>query len=144
MTCLGAPDTLDDFDKKTFGMFFTTMPFILPCGSCGQHFYEVLQVDPVENALTSQKSLFEWSVRVHNTVNRRLQKPEVSLDDALRHWSKIALGEQSPSPMSVKRVEEAPKREPQQLLEMVVMLIIGFSLGGGLGFMYSNRVAAPR
>lgn len=148
LTCLGAPDILDDFDKKAYGAFFSTMPFTLPCGSCGQHFYEVLQVDPIDMALTSKYTLFEWSVRAHNMVNRRLNKPEVSLDDAIRHWSKVALGEY-PFPQVGSAGTAAPlkpatpstrDRDPQQMMEMVVMLIIGVLMGGGLGYMYSKRV----
>jgi hypothetical protein len=47
--------------------------------SCRQHFEQVL----VENPIPEAGDFFKWSVDVHNIVNKRLGKPEVSYEDAL-------------------------------------------------------------
>jgi hypothetical protein len=41
---------------------------------------------PIEQYVGSQASLFEWSVHIHNAVNRMLEKPEVSLETAKAIW----------------------------------------------------------
>lgn len=53
--------------------------YIIPCLSCRQHFEQVL----VENPIPESDDFFKWSVDVHNIVNKRLGKPEVSYEDAL-------------------------------------------------------------
>lgn len=34
----------------------------------------------------SREEFFAWSVEYHNAVNRKLRKPEISLDEALAIW----------------------------------------------------------
>ena len=138
IACMGAPDVFDEFDKQAYANFINTLPFVLPCGSCGKHFYETLQVEPVEPSLTTKYSLFEWSVKVHNIVNRRLGKPEKTLDESLTYWSKVCLGEISTCPPA--QAGKTGQNNPKAWLEMIAILIIGFSVGGGLGYMYSKRM----
>lgn len=33
------------------------------------------------------KNYFEWTVKLHNAVNRKLNKPEITLEDAIKRWS---------------------------------------------------------
>jgi hypothetical protein len=142
ITCLGAPDVFDDFDKQAYANFINTLPFVLPCGSCGKHFYETLQMEPVEPVLTTKYALFEWSVKVHNIVNQRLGKPEKTLDESLTYWSKVCLGEIATCPPATIRPQNKKSAEgnPKAWLEMVAILIIGFSVGGGLGYVYGKRL----
>ena len=37
---------------------------------------------PLQPAMVSNQALFEWSVKLHNEVNRRLGKPDVSIQKA--------------------------------------------------------------
>lgn len=53
--------------------------YIIPCLSCRQHFEKVLEENPVPEA----GDYFKWSVDVHNIVNVRLGKPEISYENAL-------------------------------------------------------------
>ncbi len=143
ITCLGAPDVFDDFDKQAYANFFNTLPFVLPCGSCGKHFYETLQMEPVEPSLTTKYALFEWSVKVHNIVNKRLGKPEKTLDESLSFWSKVCLGEIATCPPASGMLRPQSPRSndnPKAWLEMLAILIIGFSVGGGLGYIYGKRL----
>ena len=60
----------------------------IPCGDCRHHWLQLLQTSPPD--VRSANALFEWTVLVHNEVNRRLQKPHYSLDDAKQLWSQQA------------------------------------------------------
>lgn len=131
----------DDFDKQAYANFFNTLPFVLPCGSCGKHFYETLQVEPVESALNSKYTLFAWSVRVHNIVNKRLQKQEWTLDQALEHWNRVCTGEPANCPKGLGKVNRE-NSEDKAWLEMVIMMVIGLSVGGGVGFFFAKRLDA--
>ncbi len=142
ITCLGAPEVFDDFDKQAYANFFNTLPFVLPCGSCGKHFFETLQVEPVESALSSKYTLFAWSVRVHNIVNKRLQKPEWTLDQSLEHWNRVCTGEPANCPKGIaKSLHNASNNgDDKAWLEMVVLMVIGLSVGGGAGFLFAKRL----
>ena len=64
----------------------------LPCPSCRRHWQELLQEYPVpetsSTGLDLQQELFEWSVMVHNQVNIRLGKAEMSVPRALKLYTK--------------------------------------------------------
>ena len=73
IACLGCQDA------KVLSDFVEGYKEIIPCLSCREHFEQVLVDNPVPEA----DDLFRWSVDVHNIVNRRLGKPEVSYEAAL-------------------------------------------------------------
>ena len=79
---LGAPDVFDEKQKVVYKAFYSHIPSIIPCASCGEHFIETMNAIPIEPALTGSKALFEWTVDVHNAVNKRLGKPIVSVSEA--------------------------------------------------------------
>jgi hypothetical protein len=56
----------------------------LPCGECTMHWTKLLKELPPD--FSSNDALFEWSVRAHNVVNRRLGKPEISVAEARARW----------------------------------------------------------
>jgi hypothetical protein len=55
------------------------------CGNCRRHWQELLRDNPP--VLTSSETLFGWSVRMHNGVNRALGKPQLPIDAALPLWA---------------------------------------------------------
>ena len=50
----------------------------MPCPQCRQHMQQYLQTHPI----TSETNMFAYSVALHNDVNKRQGKPQVSVDDA--------------------------------------------------------------
>lgn len=73
IACLGCQD------PKALAEFVEGYLYIIPCLSCREHFEQVL----VENPPPEAGDFFKWSVDVHNIVNKRLGKPEVSYEAAL-------------------------------------------------------------
>lgn len=49
--------------------------------SCAKDFAAILQANPIR-----YDDYFAWSVEVHNAVNRKLGKPELSVEDASAIW----------------------------------------------------------
>jgi hypothetical protein len=77
------PDKPTEDDRARAIQFFSIVPFFLPCGACGMHFVETLREHPLTDAvLVSRDSLSRWLNGVHNHVNRRLGKREVSYAEA--------------------------------------------------------------
>jgi hypothetical protein len=56
----------------------------LPCGECAAHARNWLKHNPPPD---DPAGLFAWTVQWHNDVNRRLGKPELSVEEATRRWT---------------------------------------------------------
>jgi Erv1 / Alr family len=52
---------------------------VIPCTECQLHFKELIALNPLPKNLDDS---FEWSVYIHNEVNKRIGKPVYSLDQA--------------------------------------------------------------
>jgi len=64
--------------KKQYSQFFLQWEQLIPCEHCRQHYWEIVtQTLPLreEHELASAKQLFEWTVDLHNEVNKSLRKP---------------------------------------------------------------------
>ena len=86
--CVAAtyPSSPTQQDREQMMNFLKLFAWALPCKVCGKHFASLLQD---ENAYDSRnpmydnsKTLFSWVNSAHNNVNRRLNKKEVSLQEA--------------------------------------------------------------
>ena len=79
---LNYPVDPTEIDKKRYSRFFYSLQHTLPCEGCSYNFSEKIKNTPPR--LESRKSLFEWTVDMHNEVNISHGKPKVSYDDALK------------------------------------------------------------
>ena len=73
-------------DPKVLESFAQSYLEVLPCPACRIHFAQVLQDVPFPVNGTREE-IFKWSVVVHNVVNARLDKPQVTFDQALATWT---------------------------------------------------------
>ena len=54
------------------------------CGDCRRHWQKLLTEHPPD--VESNEDLFAWSVAMHNAINRALNKPEMTMDEAKSYW----------------------------------------------------------
>jgi Erv1 / Alr family len=59
---------------------------VIPCPSCAGHFSTLISQSPLPNS-QDPDTLFEWSVEIHNLVNKRIGKKVVTVDEARQHWT---------------------------------------------------------
>ena len=59
-----------------------------PCLKCRKHAMEYSLSNPFREAINDpdETSLFRWVWKFHNSVNKRLDKPEMNFEDALLFW----------------------------------------------------------
>lgn len=69
-------------NKNTERGWLFTYGSKLPCGDCRQFFAQYLQTNPPDFT-----DYFAWTVGLHNAVNLKLKKPEVTLDQARALWA---------------------------------------------------------
>ena len=81
------PEKPSSEDKSAAKNFVESFACILPCVVCKQHFSENIKELPLNVA--SRKDFFEWTVRLHNMVNVKLNKPIWNLDSAFEKYDKI-------------------------------------------------------
>jgi len=56
----------------------------LPCGECRNHTKILLESSPMD--FSNQKGFFESGVKLHNLVNKKLDKTEISIEEATKLW----------------------------------------------------------
>ena len=77
------PKNPTEEDKKQYFVFFYNLQFILPCERCAKHYKDNLLKNPIQSSLENNKTLFKWTVDIHNMVNKDLNKGEITYEEAL-------------------------------------------------------------
>lgn len=83
---LGYPIDASSIDKKNYKNFYINLPNIIPCDECAKHLVNNLNNFSIDNYLESRDKLFEWTVILHNQVNKMLGKKEWNLDIAKKYY----------------------------------------------------------
>ena len=83
---LGFPNQASSIDKKNYKNFYINLPNIIPCEECSKHLIKNLNEYPIDNYLDSRERLFEWTIIIHNEVNKMLGKSIWSLDKATKYY----------------------------------------------------------
>lgn len=78
-------------DERTKAFFVNHMNFIrnnFPCSECKTHINEYMTANPIQPYLRQPDGCFLWAWKFHNTVNRRLGKREVPIEEANKIYKK--------------------------------------------------------
>ena len=76
------PTEDDIFTAKIF--CYLIFPSLIDCPQCEYHYKKYLEKHPPP--LDNKKTIFYWSVDIHNEVNKRLKKPIVDKEIAFRYY----------------------------------------------------------
>jgi hypothetical protein len=70
--------------KKRMTGFIKGIPYMIPCKKCKEHATQYIEdhKDRLDSITSSRKNLFEFFFQFHNVVNKRLNKPEISIEKA--------------------------------------------------------------
>lgn len=81
------PETPNWRQRKDAKELMRIISRLYPCADCAYHFREILDVDPPQVA--SRKEFAQWLCRVHNTVNRSLNKPAFNCNLVEFRWTPL-------------------------------------------------------
>lgn len=84
---LGYPDNPTEDDKLHYKTFYESLGHVLPCQGCATHYKDTVSQFPLTQSLESRDDLLRWTFDIHNLVNARLEKPQLSYEDALRLYT---------------------------------------------------------
>jgi len=66
--------------------FVTGIPASIPCTRCKEDTRNFIQANIMNETFRSREKLFEFSVDLHNYVNRKLNKAEITVKNAKKLW----------------------------------------------------------
>jgi len=70
------------FVQEGMKQLIANLPLLIPCVNCKEHFFSFLKGVDLDCVTSSRENLFSFFVNVHNYINRRFKKREMSLSDA--------------------------------------------------------------
>jgi len=76
-----------------YQQFYEVLTYLLPCEKCRNHLKENLTKNKDLSTIRTKKELFQWTVDLHNAVNKILNKTTWDPEKAYVHWSAVANGE---------------------------------------------------
>jgi len=82
---MGYPEDSPTYQQRTmYALFFNLLGELLPCNLCRDSYKLYIEEDPVEQCLNSRRDLVFWIFKIHNKVNKKLQKKELSLKEFIK------------------------------------------------------------
>jgi len=117
------PERPNDVTKKKYYDFIHNLPLFLPVKEIGNGFSKMLDKYPVTPYLDSQASFVKWMHFIHNKYNVALEKPELSMDEAIIQYYELY------KPKAVKEEEERKRREK---IAFAIIISVVSVLGLGL------------
>ena len=141
---LGYPDNATQIDKTAYYSYFTNLYKVIPCQSCADHLRLLVVQNPITTeALKSNRSLFNWTVNIHNEVNKKLNKPILSDDAAFALYDNTKVVSESvptdkKTQKNQKDVKSASKKQRSintnsfksewRIVALITVLFISFCL----------------
>lgn len=83
--------------KKSAQQFFESLQLLIPCPICREHYKVHLEKYPLLPHLDRRRDLFNWTLLLHNEVNKSLNKPMFTAEETLAYLKR--LGELNRSPI---------------------------------------------
>jgi len=84
---LGYPKNPSSNDKKYYKNFYINLKNVIPCQECSEHYESNLKKYNIDNYLVNREKLFEWTIIIHNDVNRMLGKSEWNINKAYKYYT---------------------------------------------------------
>jgi FAD-linked sulfhydryl oxidase len=71
-------------ESKSLKDFIYLFARLYPCGDCARHFQKILARNPPD--VSSRKGATQWACKVHNIVNKKLEKPQFDCSKVEETW----------------------------------------------------------
>jgi len=75
------PNRPNAVTKKKYYEFIQNLPLFIPVESISGEFSKLIDKYPVTPYLDNRESLIRWTHFIHNKINQKLEKPQISLSE---------------------------------------------------------------
>jgi hypothetical protein len=75
------PKNPNAVNKKKYYEFIQNLPLFIPVESISGEFSKLLNKYPVAPYLDNRESFIQWVHFIHNKINEKLEKPQISLNE---------------------------------------------------------------
>lgn len=75
------PNYPNEVTKKKYYDFIQNLPMFIPIEKIATYFAKLLDEYPVQPYLDNRESFVRWIWFIHNKINQKLEKPQMSLND---------------------------------------------------------------
>ena len=82
------PENPTGEDKENYKMFYDNLKNVLPCQKCAINYKKHLEDIPIDPALVGSRELFQWTIDIHNEVNKELGKRKYSYSEVINKYMK--------------------------------------------------------
>lgn len=69
--------------QVVYKRFFKYLQYLLPCSKCRKHYRYHIRILPFPE---NQSQNASWLIKIHNRVNKSLNKPQLKIKDAIAFW----------------------------------------------------------
>ena len=112
--------------KKKYYEFIQNLPLFIPVESLSGEFSKLIDKYPVTPYLDNRESLIRWTHFIHNKINQKLEKPQISLSEFyIKYYEEY-------KPQNVKMVEYYKMREKAIYCGIIVII------AGGIYYLYDK------
>lgn len=110
------PEEPEEEDKQRAKVFFESLPQWLWCEECRGHFKDLLKEYDIAKLAESRKDLIDLTHELHNKVNQRLKKPEISKQEFYKLYASVdaVLGIAKPRAPPTSQRTLTPLQKQQQ------------------------------
>ena len=88
LAALGYPENPSSQERIDYIEFVKYFGKVLPCSKCRNNFLRHMDELPIELYMFGRVQFFDWTVRLHNIVNRENGKKEWTYDEAWKWYTK--------------------------------------------------------
>jgi len=104
--------------KKKYYEFIQNLPIFIPIENMSGEFSKLLDKYPVTPYLDNRESLIRWTHFIHNKINQKLEKPQISLSEFyVKYYEEY-------KSQNIKMVEYYKLRE-KAIFCVIISIIIG-------------------
>ena len=135
LVALGYPTNPTYAEKRAAKEFYESFVHLIPCPLCKMHYADHLKNHPITPSLDTRNDLFDWTVMIHNLVNKDLGKPEYTAQDSIAFYHK--LGEMGRSPIWTPQDLQA--MEFAQFVKVIGGVTASACVLGGLWYIFASR-----
>lgn len=121
----GFPEVATHEDIYHYSQFVHMFGKTIPCHSCRHHFLHLLALYPPEQYMKSRSEFIRWGIDMHNRVNQRLDKPEVTEQHVVSMYTHLTTIEQSSQQKRVLRKQVSSPPLPEWIAWALVVAGLG-------------------